>query len=265
MLEAEALAARVQSLVKKVRRRVAAWVDDPSERNTHDVRTAVRRLRSAIELLPKRVRRRPRTVRFLGLCREVFRACSALRDADVLSAKIASMPESIAEQLEETVGEGRHGKLRDAHAAGTALLGAKPPRVRPRDLDRERVLARLAKVAGQESRKVRTLLPTVIADEGRIEALHTARKACKSLRYTYEIVGDDPSAPRMAWTRALQDVLGDLHDRDVMLAALGAPPPATEVTRAMALERAERCAKHEELATFVRQTPDLLSTIAPFP
>jgi CHAD domain-containing protein len=72
------------------------------------------------------------------------------------------------------------------------------------------------------------------------QALHDFRIACKRLRYALERFGDiDPSFEELAkHFTALQDALGEAHDRDVLLTIL--PPTMGKTQRRLALER-ERC------------------------
>jgi CHAD domain-containing protein len=71
------------------------------------------------------------------------------------------------------------------------------------------------------------------------QGLHDFRIACKRLRYAFERFADldasyGASAERF---RALQDVLGDAHDRDVLLTIL--PPAMGNTLRRLQYEREE--------------------------
>lgn len=64
---------------------------------------------------------------------------------------------------------------------------------------------------------------TVFADGKAVAALHNARIAAKRLRYTLELVpevfGEDGEAV-LAEVKALQEDLGVIHDRDVLIATI---------------------------------------------
>lgn len=62
-------------------------------------------------------------------------------------------------------------------------------------------------------------------DEQEVTAMHDMRIAAKRLRYLLELVGfclGDVGAEAQARARELQDVLGEIHDCDVMLARIAA-------------------------------------------
>jgi CHAD domain-containing protein len=66
-------------------------------------------------------------------------------------------------------------------------------------------------------------------DEGNAIALHDLRIAVKRLRYVLELVGfclGDDVAEALSQARALQTLIGDIHDCDVLLARIaGMPSP----------------------------------------
>ncbi|MGC4192655.1 MAG: CHAD domain-containing protein [Thermomicrobiales bacterium] len=101
-------------------------------------------------------------------------------------------------------------------------------------------------------------------DPNAVAALHQARIAAKRLRYTLElfpaIFGDDGTAA-LADVRALQDALGIVHDRDVMIAAIhtrlgeliSERGPETDAVRAslesiLTRVRTDREARHRDAA-----------------
>lgn len=81
-------------------------------------------------------------------------------------------------------------------------------------------------LADQAERIVRVRLAELVAfaprvlDPAEVQALHDMRIAAKRLRYVLEVFGDlfGPYAPTAAKrTRQLQDLIGEIHDCDVML------------------------------------------------
>ncbi len=72
------------------------------------------------------------------------------------------------------------------------------------------------------------------------QGLHDFRIACKRLRYAFERFADlEPSFESSAERfKALQDALGEAHDRDVLLTIL---PPAMGKTQRRLQDERERC------------------------
>ncbi len=64
---------------------------------------------------------------------------------------------------------------------------------------------------------------TAVRDPAHVKDLHDMRIACKRLRYVLEIFGiafDADLEPELDQIKVLQDLLGDIHDCDVMLARI---------------------------------------------
>jgi CHAD domain-containing protein len=108
---------------------------------------------------------------------------------------------------------------------------------------------------------VRTSLPEVASDPHRVEQLHALRKTTKRLRYLHEILGD-VDARAIAWTTTLQDLLGDIHDRDVLRDTLLTLPRSPGLREVLVHEREERQQRYAELARWVQGTPELLAVVA---
>lgn len=282
MIDAEELRRRVRRGAKRVRVRTARWLEEPSAASTHQLRTALRRLRVAFALLPGAVRKRRRARRFVREARALFQACSALRDADVMRGRAAVLPPALGAALIARVEADRAAWEDRARRRARKLLATKVPALRAAALEGAAVARRAVKVVGELGRTVRRQLPAALRVDEPPETLHGVRKACKSLRYAYELVAPEPvppppptldprqlamqpSAPRspIDWSRALQDALGELHDLDVIVALLEALEPVADRLEVLEMARAQRASKLEELAVFVRRTPELLPTIAP--
>jgi CHAD domain-containing protein len=90
--------------------------------------------------------------------------------------------------------------------------------------------SRIVRVRLEEMRD----LGTEALAEGATTAQHDARIAAKRLRYVLEIVGlcfgEEAKAARQA-AKALQSVLGDLHDCDLMLPKVAAIESLAEALR----------------------------------
>jgi CHAD domain-containing protein len=255
-----AYAKEAARLLDRVEEAARLFRDEPTAQHTHYLRTSVRRARACIALAPKAHRKARRTEHWLGRARELFSATSRIRDAHVMHDTLVRLG---LEDRAATIAPPPEAMER-ARDLAVELLDTKRPRLRPSELSGEKLRARCSTVATELSATLRTLLPIVIADASRLEALHEARIAAKRLRYTYEVAGDAPEDRRVAWTSALQDLLGDLHDRDVLIGVLSAGERRKDLDVILESERAIRSARHEELVTWVRRTPALLDTIAPF-
>lgn len=251
---ARVFARGVRKLARRVDDATSQWLQAPTVRNTHWLRTSLRRMDACLELLPKAARRTERARRYRKRCRKLFAALAPLRDADVMG-----------EELGAVLDEHRHSSIERARPQAKQALAAKKPRLGDDAHDDAAIAARFAKVVARHGERLRRNLPLAVTDTTRVEELHDARKAAKRLRYAYELGGDDVLGRRLAWITALQDLLGDLHDRDVLIGTLSELPPSPKRRAALESAREARRAKHEELATWLRRTPTLVDVVAPAP
>lgn len=217
----------------------AAAVSGRDADAVHDMRVASRRLREALRLFAPVY---PRKVRdgWYGDVKTVTTALGRVRDADVFIdafTRLASDTTSAEERaaLAYLVGyrqAERAAHLREMRARlGKLRLAKARPRFekavsRPRDTgDCGRPLAAFAQDAVLDRLSVvASYLPDALTEE-RIEEQHAMRIACKRLRYATEALAPCFGAAFVELHGVLtdfQDVLGELHDADVFIAAVSA-------------------------------------------
>lgn len=220
-----AFAARVvDTRAREIRELLAAPPGDEA-RAVHDRRVAIRRLRTALEVFARVLPKRARRVR-RALKRE-FAALGPRRDADVAIAALHAMEDALgpgdrpgfAELLTALDADGAAGRLFDPAAVlaaceeASALAAAAPGR------DARPAGRRMARASRRRLADVRVALGALDGPADP-EALHDLRIAAKRLRYVLEAAAPalgDPAQAGAGAARELQDVLGELHDCDVML------------------------------------------------
>jgi CHAD domain-containing protein len=200
----------------------------------HDMRVASRRLRAAMTMFEPLYPQK-RFARCYRVARDAGRALGALRDIDVLSARLSALagspssPEELAalEEIQAGVLEGRAALVRKlrttldsldlprAAKSARALFAYAAVEVRCTPalaaLARETFDPRVTTLFG-------FLMPASSPENG--QAQHAARVAAKKLRYAAETLAcclNDSFPALQKWTKNLQDALGDLHDQDVLL------------------------------------------------
>lgn len=227
---AEGLGHRVEALTAHLHAAL-----DGDVRGVHQARVATRRLREILPVVTDtrsgrgaRLRRRlKRLTGALGPVRELDVACALLADraagkpapgAMALRAHLAERRRAARAALHEAFDAGRARRLlerladlvRDLERAGRRGRGDLPTRER----------RRLARRVMDRARD----LGLAVADSGAIlivDRVHAVRIAAKRLRYALEVTGELRLARTGALVsslKAMQDVLGDLHDLDVLRA-----------------------------------------------
>ena len=110
----------------------------------------------------------------------------------------------------------------------------------------------VARILAVRVDELRSFVPRAL-DPDDVEASHDLRIAAKRLRYVLEIAGEacvgPPAVRATKLIKELQDVLGEMHDCDVMLPRLAAVPGdgIDQLTIHLARRRQERFARFREL------------------
>jgi CHAD domain-containing protein len=209
--------------------RTHACADDEA---VHDLRVSARRLEAALDLwrsvLDPRARRRARrTLRRLrreaGPVREHEVHRALLRERlEVLDPEDRVAVERVLQRLDRRVDRDRRALARRVtparverlvrrveravHGAAAAPRGPHDPLAAPAE--------RLARRRTRALESMLTARPTL-----EDEALHAARIALKRWRYAEEAMAvgrDEPRGPSTRGLRALQEALGEVHDRAVL-------------------------------------------------
>jgi CHAD domain-containing protein len=214
---------------KRVEAKVQDYLIDATEENIHDVRTSIRRLDSSIRILPKAVRNKAEISSSREGFKSLFKINSAIRDMDIIRSKFSEYPERFISQYPsflETLQEHREAKLKEAREMALSLYNLEVPKIKKGNLPKKKLRRRYRKVANRFVDEAGSLFPLVISDAERRLELHQVRKDCKKLRYSFEATGenfDDDKNNKsdvkgaISLLEGMQDILGAIHDCDIML------------------------------------------------
>lgn len=202
------------------RRRLRDALDDPSERNIHDLRTSIRRLQAAYLLLPKEHRKFSELSEYMSCVRQVIREYNLVRDSDVLRLNVVRHLKGVKmPRLLAAIEADRERGLTAAFVTGSKLQKLDLPRfpmVALADLQARR---RFEKVYAKLSKRIKKNLKATTRDESLVEELHKLRIDSKMLRYVLEATGTDRREDPIArFLKDTQDTLGAIHDCDVAVA-----------------------------------------------
>jgi CHAD domain-containing protein len=223
----------VRAQVRVVDERIAAWAVRTDDRDAlHRARTALRRLRVLVrsfrpELGPvarKGVRRR---------LREAFRASSSLRDLDVFTVWMMTLPPSRATRALVSASdiEARRRAPVVSRQLRTSWRGARH-RMRPERRGTPAVRRTPRLFGAAAARAVRAEVRAVETGLGRFDPassaqdVHQTRIAVKRLRYLLEsLAGRAPDASHVVgWCRAFQDLVGEWRDANLAARRVHACP-----------------------------------------
>ena len=231
-------------------------VASPDEDSIHDLRVALRRCRSLAsvfeEVDPHRAWRDLRKT-----SRKLFRSLGIIRDSQVQEAwllKLSSSDDPLRGQILYALKANRDRQERDARKSAakfdvgywTKLARALRSRLKliPADGPAANCLAleRLEEAAELHRLALRTEKP---------KAWHALRIGIKHFRYTVENLLPKQHALWSSDLKRVQDLLGDVHDLDVLLAtitsAAAESPTLDEWKEIISRERAERIETYRQL------------------
>ncbi len=239
---------------------LASATDRRDEDACHDLRVALRRTRTVLEV-GRKVLGRFQADEVRGTLRDLMQASGALRDEEVLISVVSSLGvdrPDVASWIETRrrrervlrralTGRVQAGELQRAQRLLDALLAFRP------DPRRDRRLAKLARRAVDKAR--RNVERHRVAAPDDVSALHDLRIAYKRLRYTVETFeGALPhDLSMLAQTAArFQKRLGDVHDVDVAIGAVRRARTLTDEGRADLLAALYRL-RVDRIAAYARE------------
>ena len=199
-------------------------------RSVHQARVATRRLREALPVLRKSVNNHALD-RVRHQVRQMTRALGPVRELDVALAHLEEIALD-SKVSSRAIGRVRQAVARERLARRREMLGAITPgkveKLRQRlghvssGPETPQSAAALEEAVAQVTRRARRLAHAIDEAGGLYVAprLHGVRVAAKKLRYALEIERElkrSKSTSRIAQLKRLQDLLGHMHDFDILI------------------------------------------------
>jgi CHAD domain-containing protein len=248
MITKETYQSDLHDYLERVNSRLQSYLEKQSEDNVHDLRTAIRRVETRAELLPKRLRKEE-LGDYLSLSKKLMKSTSSIRDLDIIKEKLAKVHLSVYDTLIKEIGDERK-----EHIPKSKKLSRKLERLEPKvnsDNIKERKLhKRFQKLVDELDKEITSLLPVVLKGPERIKELHSLRMNCKKLRYILEISHSDPKRVKalISW----QDSLGKVHDCDIALQYLSEIKSTPAVTRIISEIKKTRSVQYSEFVSLFK-------------
>ena len=235
---------------KTLAKRINAFKDDQSADNVHDLRTASRRLLACFRLLPRSFRKQKRIKRYSEELEELIRRNATVRDIDIILSKISARNGGTNyEQLVRQLSEQRRDRLRSSLRLVGSVGKLTRPSINAEDLSDEILQRRFEKVNRKLELQIKERLPIVLSDPAKKRDLHRLREDSRQLRYVLDLAGIPDNAEPTALLRSWQDVLGFIHDSDIMIDYLQGEKMSPEIQDLFRDEVAERNLNYEKFAS----------------
>ncbi len=257
-ISADAFLANHERSIKRATRRLKRHLADPGEKSTHDLRTAVRRLSASHAVLPGRLRRNGRTKRFVTLYKRLFKMSNRVRDLDVMMMRLKrSEPDAAVRELLEQMREERRVCLEEVSRLAAVQERLREPVIPQKEVPAGKLERRFRRLIIPLFGSIEELLPVVVADRGRVKEMHRLRVRCKKLRYLLEIIAGDAPGSALETLRRMQDLLGAVHDCDVMIEFLKGTEQRQALSKVIASETRRRQLAYRKFVSFAAKAPRL--------
>ncbi len=210
---------KFQKIIENVNDRLSDYLEDPNENNIHDIRIAIRRLGTLNKILPKRIRKESILQNYVNKSLRVFKINTEVRDFDIICKKLENYPSnSLCRKLVISLKKKRVLKLKKARTVAYELKGLSLLKIEKIDVSNSKIEKRLYKILNRLIKLIGQNVPLVLDDEKKIEELHTLRKDLKKLRYSIELTSNDEYTSGFIYElKKMQDLLGEIHDSDIMI------------------------------------------------
>jgi CHAD domain-containing protein len=201
----------------RARRTVKQCGKNPTAEAIHEARRAIRKLRAAIALMPRRYRKDVKSKKTMRAIGRFYSAATKVRDLDIICQNISAHAASLdVHALLARARLERSASLNEGLALVEKIRDSRLPI--PQKDSQGRLQRRLEKLVRRRADSLRTLYPKVAADEKNVKELHQLRKNCRELADVLD------QAKRTAKIRAVvgaldefRVLLGSIRDDDVVL------------------------------------------------
>jgi CHAD domain-containing protein len=203
---------------KKLNLILENYLKNPNEKNIHDVRVAIRRLDASRSILPKNLRNKNKLQKFHSTYKKFFKTNSKIRDADIISQKIAKFSSNpFVYNILKNLQKKRKEDLQSACKIGIKLQKYKKIKLKNK-ISIAKLKKNFDKTALSLDDKIQKKIPIVIGSSKAILELHELRKDCKKLRYILELsLSSKQPSDFIIKLKQMQDLMGNIHDNDITI------------------------------------------------
>jgi len=209
--------------------------------------------------LPKSVRSEKQVRKYSSRIQKLISLNANVRDIDIIITRVAarkSDPEYA--KLAKTLENSRKTALKPAVEFVSSFGESKQPSVRVRELSNIDVRKRYNKITKRLSSTISKRLPVVLEDASDKRELHKLREDSRMLRYTIELSVEQKSLTILPVLRSWQEILGIIHDSDIVIDYLQNEEESPVVRDLIRDERTERNKNYERFASIsAKSTPKL--------
>jgi CHAD domain-containing protein len=242
---------KFRKIINNLTKMLDDYIAEPTEENIHDIRITIRRLESAHRTLPKKIRKKQEIQNYVNGAKQLFKINTQIRDFDIICEKLERQGTQYMELVND-LKDKRKTDLGAAQGLALRLRNTSSSKLKGKEVSESTLNKRFSKIVNQLISQIKENAPIVISDEKKVEELHKLRKDFKKLRYLVELASDKTNPLKSIKNlKEIQDLLGEIHDCDIMLDYLGdihGPNELSEVIKNEILVRQEMYQQFVQLA-----------------
>jgi CHAD domain-containing protein len=193
--------------------RLQILLQDATVDAIHDIRTSIRKMEAAIDLLPKKVRNKEKIRRYFTSSKKLFKSTSRVRDADIIISNLHGFEllPAVSIAISKLESE-RNRRVFEVLDHAERLDKTKIPKVKKNQVGYTQLKKRKTKICLVLESKIAELLPAILRDFRKIDELHDLRKYCKNLRYVLDILPSEGEKDLRRLMENWQKLLGTVRD-----------------------------------------------------
>jgi CHAD domain-containing protein len=242
---------------RRLSRKTDHYINDPNEKNIHDIRTSIRRFNAAVSTLPRKYREEPLLLEYSKIANKLFKLNSEIRDSDIILIKLEKFSSSPQRNMvTDTLKQTRQAKLENAKTIAQTLKNLNSNMINGIGVTENELQKRYGKILSKLISKIDDAFPIVLTNPLKLEELHELRKDCKKIRYMLELVEKDDknAASLIRILEKVQDILGSIHDSDATIIYLRSFAPNQEIQEVINKETKQRELGYEKFLLYSKRS-----------
>ncbi len=246
---------QINNNFENVKNILKLYLQNPNDKNIHDLRKSIRRLDAAYYAIPKKFRKNKTIKNYVNLGKDLFKSNTKVRDYDVFLKKLDNHnhPNKKNNDLKNKIEQDKKLQLGIATKIAQNLDRYDSPQLGTELIvDDNKIQRRFKKVSEKFNDKIGKELDIVIQNERKKRKLHQLRIDCKKLRYHLELISNQDKEVKKTVEQLdnMQDILGEIHDSDAAILYLEQQKKSQEIKNFIDHEASHRHNKYNE---FVNQ------------
>jgi CHAD domain-containing protein len=256
MIAPESFAEKLAKSENYVAENIQAYLKQPNEDSVHDLRTSIRRLLATSSILPKNIRTKKGSKRYLEDHARLLRINARVRDLDIILSKMGKRREDPAyAKLGKKLAEDRQSSLKKAQKLARAIQEDTVLTIKPDDVSTSSLKKRFKKTAAKLAEKINKRLPIVTKEPENKAELHQLREDSRRLRYVLELDKSKETSEPLKILESWQDVLGAIHDSDIFIEHFDKGKVSTEIKTLIEPEVSARNENYQKFLAIAKESP----------